>query len=224
MISSEHHRRDISSASISIGFLLEFQPHSSHCPERGKQRVEIARALSCSVKNPVEKRVLVGTERVVLVWPSEREKWENSGHHSIAELCLAACLGQRSAENEDLGLLIIPVRFCLSTQPHFPVGCAEHYLPVILCIQALASLANLFRVQQAWTSNDCWSCAEFSGFSSSWEWGNEREQGRECPFPIHHWLRGKEGQGGEEWSRNSVCHLSLALDTCWQQGWDRHKK
>lgn len=117
MISSEHHRRDSSSASISTGFLLEFQPHSSHCPERGKQRAETACALSCSVKNPAEKRVLVGTERVVLVWPSEREKWENSAHHYIAELCLAVCLGQRSAENEDLGLLIIPVRLCLSTRP-----------------------------------------------------------------------------------------------------------
>lgn len=136
MISSEHHRRDISSASISTGFLLEFQPHSSNYPERGRQRVETARALSFSVKNPVEKRVLVGTERVVLVWPSERQKWENSAHHYIAELCLAACLGQRSAENEDPGLLIIPVRFCLFTQPNFPVGCAEHYLPVILCIHS----------------------------------------------------------------------------------------
>lgn len=83
MISSEHHRRDISSASFSTGFLLEFQPHSSHCPERGKQRVETARALSCSVKNPV-KRVLVGTERVVLVWPSEREK--NGKFQHIIEL------------------------------------------------------------------------------------------------------------------------------------------
>lgn len=221
MISSEHHRRDISSASISTGFLLEFQPLSWKGEAKGGD-------CSCPFllceESCGEEGFSGNREGCPCVAFREREKWENSGHHSIAELCLAACLGQRSAENKDLGLLIIPVRFCLSTQPHFPVGCAEHYLPVILCIQALASLANLFRVQQAWTSNDCWSCAEFSGFSSSWEWGNESEQGRECPFPIHHCLRGMEGQGGEEWSRNSVCHLSLALDTCWQQGWDRHKK
>lgn len=137
MSSSEHHRRDISSATISTRFLLEFQPHSSHCPERGKRRAETAHALYCSVKNPVEKRVLVGTEKIVLVWPSEREKNGKIQHIILLQNCAwLHDLGQRSAENEDLGLLIIPLRFCLSTQSHFPAGCAEHYLPVILCIHS----------------------------------------------------------------------------------------
>lgn len=80
-----------------------------------------------------------------------RKEGENSAHRYIAELCSAACLGERSAENNVLRLPVIAVRFCLSIA-HFPVGCAEHYLLLIFCIHRrelihLCSGCNRYELQ-----------------------------------------------------------------------------